>query len=423
MAGLRRPDPHRFRPRESPRATSGLRHRPRHLHAGSAACALAPNAGALIAARALQGAGGGLAVPLSLTLVSDAFPPERRGTAVGIWGAFSGVAVAFGPLVGGTIVDGLSWQWVFWVNVPVGLVAVGLATAKLTESRGLRRRLDLPGLALAAGAVFALVDALAQGNQAGWSSPTVLTLLIGGVVLGAAFVSRERHARQPMLPLGLFSDTSFSGGCAAQFAMPAVLIGGAFVIPQYLQLVLSQSPFAAGAGLLPWTGPVIVIAPLAGRLADQVGERPLIVTGLAAMAAAFAWLGMTLTSTTAYTSLIALLLLAGLGSAMVFPTAIAAVLRAAPPSQVGVASGASSTIRQVGAPFGVAIASAVFAAHGSYATPLTFVHGLRPALDALALIGLAGALSALGVKAKKLTVIPAAAEKSPPLETTLPVNA
>jgi EmrB/QacA subfamily drug resistance transporter len=364
----------------------------------SAACAVSPSAAWLIAARAVQGAGGGIATPLSLVLISEAFPVQRRGAVVGMWGAITGIAVAFGPVIGGAIVQGLAWQWVFWVNVPIGLVLVTLGGRRLSESRGPARRLDPPGLLLATGAIFAVTDALLRGPQAGWHSTEVLGLFAGGAALVAAFLAVEHRADQPMLPLSLFGNSALRASVATRFALFGTIFGCAFLMPQYLQLAHGYSPLRTGLGMLPFTGPLMLVAPMAGRLADRYGERVPILVGFACQAAGFALLGLTVTASSAYPGLLGPLLLAGVGAALALPAAVAASLRAVPGHQIGLASGVGSTLQNVGGVFGVATATAVFASAGSYLTPGDFVHGLRPALLAVSALAAAGALASLAVR-------------------------
>lgn len=366
--------------------------------AASAACALAPSAALLIAARAVQGAGGGLAVPLTLVLIVEAYPAARRGTVIGIWGALTGLAVGIGPLVGGAIVQGLAWQWVFWVNVPIGVLVLAVGGRRLAESHGPTRTLDPVGLALAAGAVTALVDGLLRGPQIGWSAPEVLVVLLAAVALGAAFAGWEARTPAPMLPRGLLRRPGFAGALAARAGLAASLFGGSFLVPQYLQLERGYSPLTVGLALLPWTMPIVAIAPRAGRLADRVGERTLIVAGLGVQAAAFTLLAAIATTTASYPQLLGPLLLAGIGSGLAFPTTASAALRAAPPTQLGPASGISATIQQLGGVLGVATAVAVFTGLGGYRSPQTFINGLGPALIALAGLAALGALAALATR-------------------------
>jgi len=379
----------------------------------SAACALAPSAALLIAARVVQGAGGGLAVPLTLVLITEAYPAARRGAVIGIWGALTGLAVGIGPLVGGIIVQGLAWQWVFWVNVPIGLALVLLGGRWLGETHGLVRRLDPVGLALAAAGVLALVDGLLRGPQTGWSSAEVLGPLGGAGVLAAVFLGWQRRCTHPMLPTGLFAHPGFRGAVAARAALATSLFGGVFLVPQYLQLDRGYSPLAVGLALLPWTTPIVAIAPRAGRLADRFGERTLIAVGLGCLAVAFTLLTLTATATSGYPALLGPLLLAGIGSGLAFPTTASAALRAAPPAQVGIASGLSATAQQTGGVLGVTVAVAVFTSAGGYTTPAAFTSGLHPALLALAGLAALGALAGLTIHPRPAATAPAPAPVAP----------
>ena len=365
----------------------------------SAACAVSPAAGWLIGARAVQGAGGGVATPLSLVLITEAYPVARRGAVVGAWGAITGVAVAFGPVAGGAIVQGLAWQWVFWLNVPIGLALVTCGGRLLAESRGPARRLDPAGLVLATGAIFAVTDGLLRGPQAGWRSAEVLALFAAAAVLAAGFAAAERRARDPLLPLALFANTALTAAVVCRFALFAIVFGCAFLMPQYLQLAHGFSPLRTGLGVLPFTAPLMLIAPVAGRLADRYGERPVILAGGIASAAGFALLSLTVAAASSYEALFGPLLLAGAGVALAVPAAITASLRAVPGPQLGLASGIGSTFQNVGGVFGIATATAVFASAGSYLTPNDFVNGLRPALLALAALAALGALASLGTPA------------------------
>jgi EmrB/QacA subfamily drug resistance transporter len=364
----------------------------------SAACALAPTAAALIAARAVQGAGGGIATPLSLVLITEAFPAQRRGAVVGAWGAITGVAVGFGPVIGGAIVQGVAWPWVFWVNVPVGIVLVTLGRRLLAESRGPSRRLDLPGLSLATGAVFAVTDALLRGPQVGWHSGEVLGLFGIGAALAAAFALAERRSAHPMIPPRLLANPVLRATVITRFLLFATILGSAFMVPQYLQLAHGLSPLRTGLGLLPFTGPLMLIAPVAGKIADRFGERAPIVAGFALDAAGLTLLGLTVTATGGYLAVVAPLLLAGVGVGLAVPTTVSASLRAVGPQQLGLASGVGSTLQNIGGVFGVAIVAALFAGSGSYLSPAGFVHGLRPALLALAIIATLGAFTGLAVR-------------------------
>ena len=246
----------------------------------SAACALAPNAGTLIAARAVQGSGAALVTPLAVALLTAAFPPQRRGPIVGIFTAFTGLAVAGGPVVGGAVAQGIAWQWIFWLNVPVGVLLIPLALGKIAESRGPRGRFDLVGLGLICAGIFGLVWGLVRADVAGWSSAEVIGTLVGGSVLCVAFVAWEVRVVEPMLPMHLFRIRSYSAANAAMLLLTTSLFGSVFLFAQYLQVSLGYEPFAAGLRFLPWTGALFFVAPLSGALLGRIGGRPLLATGL-----------------------------------------------------------------------------------------------------------------------------------------------
>jgi EmrB/QacA subfamily drug resistance transporter len=364
---------------------------------GSAAAALAPSIGALIAARAVQGAGGALVMPLTLTLLSEAFPAGRRGVALGIWSGISGLGVALGPVVGGAVVDGFSWHWIFWLNVPIGLVAVPLARLRLVESFGPAQLADTRGLALVSGGLFGIVYGLVRANALGWTSATVLASLGGGALLVAGFIAWERRAPAPMLPLRFFRSRAFSATNAVSLAMFFGMFGSIFLLAQFFQVVQHYSPLQAGVRTLPWTAMPIVVAPVAGILSDRFGSRPFMVGGLALQAGALTWLATILTPATPYGSFIGPFVLAGAGMAMVFAPAANAVLASVRPSEAGQASGATNAIRELGGVLGIAVLASVFTAAGSYATPALFVAGLRPAVFVGAAVLGAGALAGLAV--------------------------
>ena len=370
----------------------------------SVLCALSPNVESLIAARTLQGIGGGIAVPLSLALITAVTPPELRGKALGIWGAFTGVAVATGPLVGGAIVQGLDWQWIFWLNVPVGIAIVALTARKIAENERLHNRLDLIGLALATIGVFGIAQALIRGNSDGWTAPPVLGGLIGGAVALVLFVVWERRYAAPMLPMRLFENRSFTGGCVASFVLMAGVFGFGFLTAQYLQLALHNDPLGVGLRLLPATGVALFVSPPVGRLADRIGEKPLVMLGLGLQALGLLLLGTLPSATSGYGTIIGPMFVCGLGIAIAFPTVTAAVMRSVTPTEVGIASGTSNTFRQVGAVFGIAIATAIFAAKGGYQTPGDFVAGYGPALVTLGVLTLVGVAAGVVIRRYEGTV-------------------
>jgi EmrB/QacA subfamily drug resistance transporter len=371
--------------------------------AASAACALSPSAPVLIAARAVQGLGTAIVMPLSLTILTAAFPAERRGAVVGVWGGIAGLAVASGPLVGGAVTQGLSWHWIFWVNVPIGAFAAVSSLVRLAESHGPATRLDLPAVGLVSGAAIGVVWGLVRADDAGWGSPETLLSLGLGMALMAAFVAWERRAPEPMLPPRLFRSLGFSAANATSFLMTAALFSAVFLTSQYFQAVLGDSPLATGLRFLPWTATPVLVAPLAGRISDRVGRRPLMILGMVAQGAGLAWFALEATSGTGYLSLALPLALAGVGASMVLPTAPAAALGAVAPSEMGRASGANNTLQRFGSAFGIAAAAAVFGAHGHLGTPASFEAGFRPALAFAAGLSLLGAVSGLGAVERRLS--------------------
>jgi EmrB/QacA subfamily drug resistance transporter len=367
----------------------------------SAACALAPSVGWLIGARAVQGAGAALLMPLGLALLSAAFPPERRGTAIGIFSAITGLAVASGPLVGGAVVEGISWEWIFWINVPIGLLAVPLVVGRLKESFGPDTSLDLPGLALVTSGALGIVWGLVRGNQAGWSSAEVIGSLAVGALLVAAFVAWELRAREPMLPLHFFRSRAFSAGNAAIFFTFASLFGAVFFYAQLLQTALGYGPLEAGLRLLPWTATFITVAPIAGALADRIGERPLMVGGLLLQAVGMAWLALIAEPGLAYTQLLGPFIVAGVGISMAIPAAQNSVVGSVGLEAIGKAAGTNSMMRELGGVFGIAVVVAVFAAAGGYASVAAFTDGFGPAIGVAAALALAGAIAGLALPGRR----------------------
>lgn len=365
--------------------------------AASAACALADGSGVLIAARVLQGLGGAATITLSLTILTDAFPPERRGAVVGMYGGLAGLAVACGPLIGGAVTQGLSWHWIFWINVPIGILVAGLSARLLPESHGPRERIDARGVMLVSGGAVSLVWGLVRSGSSGWGSPEVLGTLAGGVVLLAGFVRWEAVSAAPMVPLRLFRRPSFAFGSATQFLMSGSIFAAAFLIIQYVQIARGYSPVMTGVRLLPWLVTPMFVSPLAGSLGDRIGPRPLIAAGLTLQAAGFAWVALRAGSGLSYGELAVSLLLAGIGLSMALPTAPTAVLSAVDRVELGKASGVAMTMQRFGAVFATATATAVFSAAGGLGSPATVVAGLKPALAVCAGISLLGALVSLGI--------------------------
>src|SRR3954452_16444088 len=370
--------------------------------AAPAAVALAPNGGLLIAARVVQGVGGAIIMPLTLTLITAAFPVERRGAAIGLWGGITGLAVAAGPVVGGAIAGGIDWHWIFWLNVPIGVVLIPLASAKLTESFGPRPQLDVVGLLLAAAGFFGVTWGRTRANDVGWGSGEILAGLVGGVALVAAFVAWERRTASPMLPLRLFRERGFSSGNAAAFFLAAGLFGAVFLMAQFFENALGYSPLQAGLRLLPWTATPMIFAPMAGALADRYGTRPFMVGGLALQALGLAWVAATAAPDMGYLELGTALTIAGIGTSLTFPTVAGTVMGAVRAEDAGVASGANSAVRQLGGVFGVALLASVFAGPGVYASPQAFVDAFSPALYVAAGLSVAGMVAATFAPGRRL---------------------
>jgi EmrB/QacA subfamily drug resistance transporter len=365
--------------------------------AGSAAAALAPSIDALVVARAFQGVGGAIVAPLTLTILSAGVPLEKRGLALGAWGGVTGLAVALGPVVGGAILHGLSWQWIFWVNVPIGLVLMPLALRRLDETRGSDRALDLPGLGLASAGLLGIVWGLVRGNGEGWAGPEIVGSLLLGVLLTVAFVAWELRASRPMLPMRFFRSRAFAAANVASIAFSFGMFGSIFLLAQFLQTVQHFSPLGAGVRILPWTLMPMLIAPLAGAFSDRIGGRPLIATGLALQAVALGWLAAVTTPDVAYAQLVGPFLVAGAGMALFFAPIANVVLSAVRPEEEGKASGVNSAIRELGGVFGVAVLASVFAHTGGYSSGRAFVDGMNPALWIGAAVVGAGALAALAI--------------------------
>ncbi|MCK9928206.1 DHA2 family efflux MFS transporter permease subunit [Frankia sp. Mgl5] len=390
---------------------------------GSLGAALAPSIEALIAARAMQGVGAALVLPLSLTLLSAAVPPERRGAALGVWGAMSGLAVAVGPLVGGAITDGASWQWIFWLNVPIGLVTVPLALRRLTESRGPAGRLDLPGVVIISAGLLGVTLGLVRGESHGWTSPAVLTSLLAGAAGVGAFIAWERRVARrggsPMLPMSLFRRRGFAAVNAVSLLFSVGMFGSIFLLAQALQNVFDYSPLEAGIRTLPWTAMPLLIAPIAGPLSDRIGGRPLIVAGMAIEAVSLAWLATILDTGADYAGVVPPFVLAGVGMALFFVPVASVALGSVPAEQEGLASGTNNAMRELGGVLGVAVLASVFAANGGYASPGAFVDGTRPALW----VGAAVLLTAAAVATLLPSPARTAAPATPPAPAMSPAPA
>src|SRR5581483_8173696 len=365
--------------------------------AASVACALAPDVTALIAARTVQGLGGAVVLPLSLTILTTAFPAGRRGMIVGIYGGLAGLAVAMGPIVGGAVTQGIGWHWIFWINVPIGLVALPLALRLLPESHGAPERLDLLGVVLLTGSVVTIVWALVRADQAGWASPEIIGCLVSGVALLLAFAAWEQRTSEPMVPLRLFRSRAFAVGNATSFLMAGAIFAAGVFVTQEFQLARGYSPVSAGVRLLPFFATPMLISPVAGAVSDRIGRRPVMVTGLFLQAAGFVWVAISGSLSASWVELDIALLIAGIGASMALPTVPTAVLNAVAPRELGKASGINYMMQRFGAVFAVAGASAVCSPYGSLGTPAGITDGFKPALAACAGFALLAALSARAI--------------------------
>jgi EmrB/QacA subfamily drug resistance transporter len=366
----------------------------------SIACALSTSVPWLIAARTFQGIGAAVVMPLAMGLLGAAFPPERRGWAIGIFSGLTGLAVLGGPMIGGAVTEGLAWQWIFWINVPIGLLAIPLVLRRIPESTGAARKLDLRGATLITLAVLGIVWGVVRGAVAGWSSPEVLGAFVLGALLLLGFLVWEGRSPQPMVPLKYFRSRPFSAGNAAGFFLTAALFSAVFFMAQFMQVAFGSGPLKAGLQLLPWTATLFLVAPIAGRLVDRIGERPLVVTGLALQAVGMFWISQVSKNTVQYSDLVVPLMVAGCGVSMAMPATQSASVGALPREAVGIASGIYSMMRQLGGVVGVAVLSAVFAAAGGYES---FSTGFTRALAVCGVLSLLGALAGLGITVRRST--------------------
>jgi len=380
--------------------------------AASVGCAVAGDAGWLIAGRALQGAGAALLMPVAMALLSAAFPPEERGKALGIFGGLNGIALILGPIVGGAVAEGLAWHWIFWINLPIGLVLIPLARRRIPESHGPRAGIDIAGVVLVTGAALGLVWGLMRGNHLGWTDCEVLASLAAGLVLALSFVAHERRAREPMVPLRFFRSRAFTAGIAASFLFYAGMYGVLFLLPQFLQAAQGNGPLGVGLRLLPWTSPLFVFAPLGGSLVNRLGERTLVVAGLLLQAIGMAWIGWIAAPALPFVYLVAPLVIAGAGVSAAMPAAQNAILSAVARSEVGKASGIFNMVRFLGGVFGVAMAVALFSANGGVGSPEAFVAGFVPALAISAALSLLAAIIGMALPGRRALPLTAAKQQA-----------
>jgi EmrB/QacA subfamily drug resistance transporter len=365
--------------------------------AGSACAALSPSAGTLILARALQGVGGAITMPLTLTILSDSISMEKRPLVLGAWGGIAGLATAVGPVVGGAITQGVSWHWIFWINVPIGIVAIVLAHFRLSESKAPGRSIDLVGVALASLGLVGIVWGVTHGNGRGWTDGQIVGAIAVGAAFLAAFLAWEARATEPMLPLHLFRRRTSVVANGVSFLMSFGMFGSIFLLSQFFQLVQGLNPLDSGLRILPWTATPVVVAPIAGWASGRIGARPILATGLALQAVGLAWVASLTSPTVPYSSLVLPFVVSGAGMGLFFAPIANVVLSAVPREEEGKASGANNTIRELGGVFGVAVLAAIFSANGSYASPQTYVNGLIPAVFAGAAVVMLGAAMALAL--------------------------
>ncbi|MDQ1129237.1 DHA2 family efflux MFS transporter permease subunit [Microbacterium sp. SORGH_AS_0888] len=366
---------------------------------GSALAALSTDPGQLIAARALQGFGGAGVLPLSLALLAGGVPERRRPLAIGIWGGVSGLGVAVGPLVGGAVVEGWNWQAIFWINVPVAVVAIPLALFALNNDFGARARIDVLGAVLAGAGVLALVHAIVRGNDDGWSSLGVVAEIVGGALLLVAFVAWQARTRSPLVPLRLFRDRSFSLTNAVGFAFSFGTFGAVFILIQYMQVVQGSTPLEAAVQTTPWTIAPMFVAPIAGIIAPRVGTRILMAVGLVMQGAALGWIAIVMSRSVPYAELVPPFLLAGIGMGLVFAPSATALLATLPGADHASASGVNSTVREIGVALGTAVMTAIFVGAGGQLRPDLYVDAARPAVVVGAAVLLATAVLAIWLPA------------------------
>ncbi|MFI5657483.1 DHA2 family efflux MFS transporter permease subunit [Streptomyces sp. NPDC051684] len=383
----------------------------------SAAAAMAPGIDSLIAARAVQGVGAAIMMPLTLTLLTAAVPAAKRGLAYGIWGAVNGLAVASGPLIGGSLTEHVSWHWIFWLNVPLGLALLPLARLRLKESYGAGARLDIVGTLLASGGLFGIVYGLVRGPVVGWTDTLVLTGLFAGTALLVGFVRHGIRNEHSMLPMRLFRSRAFAGINAASLLMFLGMFGSIFLLSQFLQGVLGYSPTEAGLRMLPWTGMPMLVAPIAGILSDRIGGRPVVAAGLFLQAVGLGWFAAVVSADVSYAAQLPALIVSGIGMALYFAPAANLVMSSVLPQEQGIASGANNALREVGGALGIAIMSSVFSAQGGYDSAQRFVDGIEPALWVGAgIVAVAGVAALFIPRAGRKGPVPRDPEPAPVLE-------
>jgi EmrB/QacA subfamily drug resistance transporter len=368
----------------------------------SLACGLAGSAEVLIGARVVQGIGAAMMNPATLSIITATFPPRQRGTAIGIWAGVSALALAIGPLVGGLLSEHVDWSWIFFVNVPVGIIAIAAAYAFIDESKDTShdQRPDVPGLVTSGVGLFALTYALIEANTHGWGSTRILGAFAVAAVSLAAFVVLELRQRRPMLDLTLFRNATFSGANVAMLLVALAMFGVFFYVSLYVQQILGYSPVEAGASFLPATILIAVLAPQVGRMVDRVGSRWLTGSGMLLLALSLV-LFSRLGTGSSYWDILPGLVAMGVGMALVMTPTTAAAMSSVPRDQAGVGSAVLNSMRQVGGSLGIAVTGAIVAHVTSTSLaagdtqPVAFVHGFQRGLEVAAVIALAGAVVAV----------------------------
>ena len=378
----------------------------------SAACALSGSAGWSIAARSAQGAGAALVMPLAMAILSSTFARQERARALGIFSGVTGFALIVGPAIGGFITQSLGWRWIFWINLPIALLAIVLVFARLRESFGPAAGLDLPGMVITAVAALALVGGLLRGNFAGWTSPEVVGALALGMLLAVAFVAWEQRAAAPMVPMRLFRSRAFAAGATASFLFYAAMYGVLFLLPQFLQVTLGYGPLGAGLRLLPWTATLFITAPVAGAVVNKAGERPLVAIGLLMQAIGLGWIAVMVSPELAYSKLVAPLVLAGIGVSMAMPAAQNAILGSVAVTEMGKASGIFNMARFLGGMFGIAALVTAFSASGGIDSAAGFSAGFAAAMRVAAALSLLGAIAGCWLPARRQAALAPAPQRS-----------
>ena len=369
--------------------------------ASSLACGLAASAGFLIGARAVQGVGAALMSPATLSIITATFPPRQRGMAIGIWAGVSALALAIGPLAGGLIVDNINWNWIFFINVPVGIAGIVASQIFIKESRDTshEQSVDVPGLVTSGLSLFVLTYALIEGNRHGWASPEIVGLFAAAAVLMAAFVLVEHRQRLPMLDLSLFRNSSFTGANIVALLVSLGMFGVFFYVSLYVQNVLGYTPTQAGAMFLPMTVLIILVAPFAGRASDRVGSRWLMGGGMMLLGISLLFYQRAGVHSNFWTLLPAMIL-GGVGMASTMSPMTSAAMGAVPVDKAGVGSGVLNSFRQVGGALGIAAMGAILASylHTAPRSPegrQQYVDGMHAALAVSAGIVFAGAIVAV----------------------------